>query len=234
MRERGVDASSVPLIRILPVADPQPLRTAWSELSTHRLVVFVSPNAAWQFFAERPASAVWPAALLAGSPGPGTTTALAALGVPSACIVEPAADAPQLDSEALWAQLSVRPWQGARVLFVRGQGGREWLADQLRHHGASVVPLAAYRRAAPQLSADELVVARTALAEPRFHAWLFSSAEALASLAQALPEAQWNRSLAVATHPRIAQRARQLGFSRVIESQPLLDDVVACIQSIEP
>jgi uroporphyrinogen-III synthase len=36
----------------------------------------------------------------------------------------------------------------------------------------------------------------------------------------------------VATHPRIADRARTLGIGRVIESRPGLDDIVACIQSI--
>ena len=41
-------------------------------------------------------------------------------------------------------------------------------------------------------------------------------------------------SRALATHPRIAARARQAGFAEVFEVQPGLDAVVACIQSMQP
>jgi uroporphyrinogen-III synthase len=35
----------------------------------------------------------------------------------------------------------------------------------------------------------------------------------------------------VATHPRIAQAARDAGFGAVLEARPTLDDVVASIES---
>ena len=234
MRERGVDAAAVPLISILPVPDPLPLRSAWTRLGALRLVVFVSPNAVWQFFAERPPAMQWPGGLAAATAGPGTTAALVALGVPCSRIVEPASDSPQMDSEALWAQLSRHDWGHAEVLFVRGQGGREWLADRLREHGANVTQLAAYRRAAPVLDRDQRRLAQSALDQPGAHAWLFSSAEAVDNLAQTLPQANWSASLAIATHPRIVRRALDSGFARVRESRPLLDDVVTCIQSFGP
>ena len=42
----------------------------------------------------------------------------------------------------------------------------------------------------------------------------------------------WRAARAVATHPRIAARARSLGFGVVVEAAPGLDAVIACIQSI--
>ncbi|MES1163596.1 MAG: uroporphyrinogen-III synthase, partial [Rhizobacter sp.] len=154
LRVQGLDAVALPLIAIAPVPDAAPLRAAWQTLAQRRLVVFVSPNAAEHFFAARPAGVTWPAGTWAASPGPGTTRALVAAGVPAAQLIEPAADAAQFDSEALWQQLRLHSWQGADVLLVRGDGGRDWLAETLRAHHAQVTPLAAYQRGAPVLDAD--------------------------------------------------------------------------------
>ena len=232
---QGIAAVALPLIAIEPAADAAPVDAGWAQLARHRLVVFVSPNAAERFFARRPVQSAWPSTLLAGSPGPGTTHTLTRLGVPTALIVEPAVDAAQFDSESLWAELETHDWQGAEVLIVRGEGGgRDWLAETLRSRGAQVTPLAAYRRAAPSFGADELALLEAAQAAPDRHLWFFSSSEAIDHLALATPGASWTGALALATHPRIAERARRLGFSSVAETRPAWDAVVACIQSIRP
>jgi uroporphyrinogen-III synthase len=67
---------------------------------------------------------------------------------------------------------------------------------------------------------------------PAQHLWFFSSSEAIDHLAQARPVGPWSPSCALATHPRIAQRARDCGFGVVHESRPTLEAVIACIQSI--
>ena len=115
----GLDALALPLIGIAPPHDVAPVQAAWRGLQRLRLVMFVSANAVEHFFAARPAGLQWPAALAAGSTGPGTSAALRAAGVQ--VIEEPAADAPQFDTEALWAQLATQPWQGAQVLAAREQ-----------------------------------------------------------------------------------------------------------------
>jgi uroporphyrinogen-III synthase len=235
LQARGLDAVALPLIAIAAVDTPAALAAEWRALAQRRLVVFVSPNAAQHFFAQRPAGATWPAHTAAASPGPGTTRALTALGVPAAQIVEPAADAAQFDSESLWSQLSQRDWHGADVLVVRGDGGRDWLADTLRRHGAVVSHLAAYRRVAPPFAAAEQAVLHAALAAPASHLWFFSSSEAIDNLQAIVPPGtDWRHAYAIATHPRIAARARQGGFASVAEARPSLAAVVACIQSIRP
>lgn len=235
LQARGVDAVALPLMAIEAAADAAPIAAAWAQLSGHRLVIFVSPNAAERFFAQRPSRAAWPLATWAGSPGPGTTRALIGLDVPEARIIEPVPDAAQFDSESLWARLAEHDWQGAAVLIVRGEGGgRDWLAATLREHGAQVEHLAAYRRAEPALSAADHATLAAAQAEPAAHLWFFSSSEVIDNLAHAAPGAVWTRGRAITTHPRIAERARGLGFASVVEVRPALDAMVACIQSFRP
>lgn len=232
LAERGIDAVALPLIDIAPPENAAAVEAAWQSVPHQRLVVFVSPNAAEQFFVRR-AWGAWPEGVLAASVGPGTTETLQRHGVPAAAIVEPAADSAQFDSEALWNQLAARgPWQGASVLIVRGDGGRNWLAQTLRSQGANVSFVAAYRRLASPLSGPSLRLLETAIAQPDDHLWFFSSSEAVEHLVNARPDLSWAASRALATHPRIAQRASECGFGVVHETRPALESVVACIQSL--
>ena len=233
LRERGIDAEALPLIEIAPAADATPLRSSWAELATCRLVVFVSANAVLHFFAARPDQLAWPDGVDAAAPGAGTADALRAAGLAGSVIVTPAADAAQFDSESLWAQLQGRDWRGARVLVVRGDGGRDWLAERLAAAGARVDTVGAYRRLAPAFAGAERERLDAAIAASDV-VWLFSSSEAIVNLERAAGPGRWQAASAVATHPRIAARARSLGFGRVIEAGPGLDAVVACIQSIGP
>ena len=233
LRERGLFAEALPLIEIAPTADASALRSSWAGLPACRLVVFVSANAVLHFFAERPAGLDWPDGVEAGAPGSGTADALREAGVPVAAIVTPAADAAQFDSESLWARLHARDWRGARVLVVRGDGGRDWLAERLVAAGAQVDTVSAYRRLAPSFAGEARDRLDAAIADGDA-VWLFSSSEAIANLEQAAGAGRFRAARAVATHPRIAARARSLGFGVVAEARPTFDDVVACIQSIEP
>lgn len=231
LSDLGVPAASLPLIAIEP-APPAAARQAWQALGGQRLAMFVSPNAVTQFFAQRPAGQAWPATTLAATVGPGSARALLAQGVPEALIVQPAADAPALDSEHLWPELlrHVGPdWRGLGALLVRGDGGREWLADRLREAGARVQACSVYRRACPRLDAAGQALLDAALVRPREHVWLFSSSEAIGHLQQLAavapqasprPAPDWSAGLALATHERIAARAQALGFGHVVLVRP--------------
>lgn len=211
----GQAASALPLIEITALDDPTPVRQAWLGLGQRALVMFVSANAVMHFFAAAPPRSGWPAGVLAGSTGPGTSAALRSAGVPSPLLVEPATDAAKFDSEALWDRLAGREWAGRSVLVVRGEDGRDWLAETLRERGAAVDFVAAYRRRPPALTAEEQALLRQSLADPLEHLWLFSSSEAVGHLRILAPAADWTRSAALASHPRIAQAARAAGFGRV-------------------
>lgn len=232
LRERRFDAVALPLIDIAPAADPEPLRQAWRDISCYAAVMFVSGNAVREFFRAQPAGCSFTPR--AWAPGPGTGDALLAAGVDRARIAVPAHDAEQFDSEALWAQVksSLRP--GDAVLIVRGGDGegrgkgREWLSAQIAQSGAEARDVAAYRRAVPQWSEAERHTARGASVDAL---WLFSSSEAVANLAVLVPGQDWSRARALATHPRIAQAAREAGFGVVAEARPAFEAVVTALES---
>jgi uroporphyrinogen-III synthase len=230
LRTLGCDAHALPLIDIAPLADMAPLQAAWQrlqQLPSVALVMFVSANAVQHFVAAQAPGAAWPAGVRAGSVGPGTTMALRQAGVPADLIDEPAADARSFDSEALWARLSGREWQGRRALIVRGEEGRDWLADTLRSRGATVAFVAAYRRCAPVPDAAGRALLAEALAAPARHLWIFSSSEAVGHLRALVPGADWAASMALASHPRIASAARAAGFGQVAQVQPKPEAVAA-------
>jgi len=236
LRGAGIDAIALPLLTIDAVVDLDELHTAWRELPRYALVMFVSPNAVSHFFAARPAelaAAGWPPGVRAGATGPGTVQALRLAGVPSALCVAPRADAEQFDSAALWAQLQAEPWAGREVLVLRGDGGRDEFAAHLRSAGAAVHFTQAYRRGpARPTAADQACLAR-AIAEPASHLWWLSSSEALGYLPLLAPQADWRSAQALASHPRIAASARELGFGQVFEAAPTLDAVRAALSRIE-
>jgi uroporphyrinogen-III synthase len=227
LRALGVPAQALPLLAIEPAPEPA-AREAWETLARYGLVMFVSPNAVQSFFGLRPAGFTWPAPTRAGSTGPGTTQALFDAGVPSQSIDEPARVPAVFDSEALWQQrLAARNWQQVRVLVVRGDGGREWLAEQLRAAGAQVEGLRVYRRVLPHWSPEQQALASSALAVPGHSVWLLSSSQAVEHLRSLLPQAAGPNTVAWATHERIAQAARAFGFGTVHTVAPALHDVAA-------
>lgn len=231
LRAAGIDAVALPLIAIGPPADTSPAREVWARLSERALVFFVSPNAVAHFFAARPVSATWPAGTLAAAPGPGTGDAIRAAGVPAAQVVEPAPDAASFDSETLWLRLRDRNWRGRDVLVVRGEEGRDWLAEQLRAAGARADYLAVYRRLPPQPDAAQRRLLDEAAADPGRHLWLFSSSEAVRHLQALWPNGTPRGARALASHPRIAETTRAAGFDHVDEVAATPDAVIAAVRA---
>jgi len=132
-------------------------------------------------------------------------------------------------------------WTGREVLVLRGDGGRDEFAGYLRAAGAVVRFTQAYHRGPARLSATEQALLASAIARPARHLWWLSSAEAVGYLPQLAAQADWRDACALASHPRIAARAREVGFGLVFEAPPTLDAVQAalvrieaCLQSLPP
>ncbi len=222
LRQAGVDAHALPLIEIAPLDDPAPVHAAWQALGDAAFVMFVSPNAVACFFAARPAGTAWPSGLDAGCPGAGTARALqAALAAAGGAVpgqgmtlVAPAPGQPE-ESESLWAWLRGRNWAGRRVLIVRGQAGRDWLAERWQASGARVDVVAAYAQRPPVLDPAERERLEQAVREPQAHVFSLASAQAVEHLARLAPGADWSRATALVSHPRVAAAARSAGFLSV-------------------
>ncbi len=237
----GFESIEFPLIDIGTVTDAAPLHAALGELYApaplgFALVVFVSPNAIDHAFAAL--SSAWPTQIPVGVVGPGSVAALARQGVtaPAYTIISPAAGAtvtetptdPRYDSEALHAAIEAHfgadGLKDKRVLIVRGDGGREWLADALSAAGANVEKVAAYRRIVPEPSMRDWERIHALLAgEP--HAWLLTSSEGVRNLEElarehlTVDETLTLKHVPLVTpHPRIAEASRQAGFDRITVS----------------
>ncbi|SAK58518.1 bifunctional uroporphyrinogen-III synthetase/uroporphyrin-III C-methyltransferase [Caballeronia glebae] len=249
----GFETLEFPLIDIAPVADDAPLRAALDELflppeapGRYALVVFVSPNAIDHAFSRL--GAPWPADLPVAVVGPGSVSALARQGVhaPSHRVISPSAEEmdPRFDSEALFtaieAQFGTTGLEGKRVLIVRGDGGREWLADRLAQAGARVEKAAAYRRVLPEPSMQKWEHIHELLAgQP--HAWLLTSSEGVRNLDELAHEhltadeiVLLKRAPFVCPHPRIAEAARGAGFDRITVSGAGDERIAHALEALFP
>ncbi|KIG04136.1 fused uroporphyrinogen-III synthase HemD/membrane protein HemX [Caballeronia concitans] len=245
----GFDAFEFPLIDIAPVSDDALLRAALDELygpERYALVVFVSPNAVDHAFGRL--FAPWPADVPVAAVGPGSVAALARQGVsaPGHRVISPSAEHadPRFDSEALYTAIEshfgANGLEGKRVLIVRGDGGREWLAERLAEAGARVEKAAAYRRLLPEPSMQKWERIHTLLAGAP-HAWLLTSSEGVRNLDELAREhltadeiVRIKRAPVVCPHPRIAEAARQAGFDRITVSGAGDERIVQSLETLFP
>lgn len=242
LQAAGHETRLWPLIELGPVADPRPLQAAWQRWSHWQAVMFVSAQAVRHFFVHRPSNLDLGTGPSCWATGPGTQRALLAAGVAAERIQTPSAASAQFDSEALWQQVGTQVRTDAPVLIVRGadtvpgalagesQGqGRDWLGQQLQARGVPMQWLAAYERRCPSWGDDQCRQARAAVQDGSV--WLCSSSQALQHLQRLLPGTDWSAARAIATHARIGQAATALGFGQVHCTRPLLDEVLASLES---
>jgi uroporphyrinogen-III synthase len=208
----------LPLLEIAPIEDQSALRAALADLPAYALVAFVSPNAIDAAFACLEA---WPAGVPVAVVGEGSRAALARHGVTGdTTTIHCPPDAANSDSEHLLASMDLSRLAGRRVLIVRGESGRELMADTFRAAGALVDTVAAYRRSVPALDGALAGRLSALLAAP--NDWIITSSEALRGLAAlvrqldpALGPARLQEQHLIVPHARIAETARALGCKRI-------------------
>ena len=188
--------------------------------------------------------------------GPGTRQALIDAGVEGGDIDAPHAESAQFDSEALWHVVHPSLKKQSPVLIVRGNEdasnlsapeaskttqisnsqnsnplgvGRDWLAQQIIEAGAAVEFVVAYSRRPPKWSAQQFDMAKQAASDGSV--WCFSSSQAVLYLQAQLPDVSWDKACCIATHTRIAQTANDVGFVNVMQTRPVLSDVLASLES---
>jgi len=240
----GREVEVLPLLEIAPLPDQSALRAALARLCApvpaYAMVAFVSPNAIDAAFAH---IKQWPAGVTAAVVGEGSRLALAAHGVtPDRFdIVSPADNGPS-DSEHLLQTLDLAALKDRPVLIVRGESGRELMADGLRAAGALVEVVAAYRRSVPRLTPALESTLRRLLAQQ--NDWIITSSEALRGLCGLLAEldaksaggtpssvVSMQQQHLIVPHARIAETASDLGFSRLTLTGSGDERLLAALQS---
>ncbi|WP_126457095.1 uroporphyrinogen-III synthase [Sulfuriflexus mobilis] len=146
--EAGGIAIRLPALAIEAVDDP-PSQQRCQSATDYDWLIFISRNAVEQARAclPRPLSATVKVAAI----GRATAAALAATGIHVALVAEGPGT-----SESLLTERCLADMDGRRVLILRGEGGRERLAEALCERGAQVDHAELYRRVRADTPAGEL------------------------------------------------------------------------------
>lgn len=139
-----------PALEILGPADKHAARRDLADSARADLLIFVSANAVQYAFPLLPKQL--PLDIDIAAVGSATARALSDAGL------EPTLVPQRMDSEGLLALPALRALPGALVFILRGNGGRELLADTLSQRGADVRQVEVYRRRLPRrrAAADNL------------------------------------------------------------------------------
>ena len=137
------------------------------------------------------------------------------------------------DSESLLAMPQMQHVNDQDILIVRGQGGREELANVLRSRGANVGYWEVYKRVIPDIDGSEVI---SLLEQGLLDVIIITSCEALQNLL-AMLGANYKKKLAiiplVVISDRISRLAGELGFMRIAvaecPSDPAILDVVISV-----
>lgn len=142
LERAGFQVTHQPALRIERLPPDAATLRCLQDIDHYHAVFFVSTNAARfaleileQYWPQWPVGVHWLAV------GPATADVLAMAGLP----VE--APLTGFDTEAVLTLDALGDLHGKRVLICRGDGGRELMAESLRHRGAEVDVLALYQRA---------------------------------------------------------------------------------------
>ena len=219
LREAQRQVVLFPCMEIEALSDYQALDEVIARLHEFALVAFVSPNAiAATMRRLQHLQCTWPKKLAMAVMGQGSKEALLSLGFDEMTykILQPS-NQERTDSETLLEVLNLDSLRGQKVLIIRGETGRELLADALRTNGVEVQQIAAYRRCVPTFSAEkqcEFVQLVELGAD-----WVVTSSEILqtilnwaASTGGAACVAKMQQQHLLVPHRRIAENARLLGF----------------------
>lgn len=140
-----------PAMEIQGPADKHAARDSLQAAARADILIFVSANAVQYAFPLLPEQL--PLDIGIAAVGSATARALAEYGLDPTLVPE------HMDSEGLLALPALQSVQGRSVFILRGNGGRELLADSLRQRGAAVHQVEVYRRVLPnrQAAAANLV-----------------------------------------------------------------------------
>ena len=202
----GAEVIELPTIRIVPPADPEPLRRAAAEAASFDWIVFTSVNAVERFAAALEGTG-GDVRRLRGvrvcAVGPATAAALAARGaradvVPEAFVSDAAAG----------AMSAVDELRGRRILLPRASAARAALPEALRAAGARVVEVEAY---ATELDGRGAEAVRERLAAGEVDVVTFTAGSTVRAFA-ALVGTQLGRARVAAIGPVTSAAAREVGI----------------------
>ncbi|HKH45001.1 MAG TPA: uroporphyrinogen-III synthase, partial [Thermoanaerobaculia bacterium] len=140
-RAAGFSVEHLPLLEVIPPADPRSLERAASELALYDWLVFTSANAVDAFLPLT--GGALPPRLRVAVVGPASAASLRAYGL------EPHLTATRADAEGLLADLAPLVDRSRRVLLPQAADARPALTEGLQRAGAEAVAVIAYDKGMP-------------------------------------------------------------------------------------
>jgi uroporphyrinogen-III synthase len=216
---RGYQAYSQPLLELQSLSEVSPVqRQMMLGLDLYQHVIFISTNAVRfgleqieNYWPQLPVGLNWYAM------GGATGTLLKRFGISAITPGNP------MNSEALLATAALQNVRDQRVLIVKGEGGRDFLRQELTGRGASVDTLACYRRRLPELPAGELA---NNIMQRHIRTVLISSGEGLTNFQMLLRPAEttkFRHLRIIVPSDRVAQMARVAGFDQIVTAENASD-----------
>ncbi|WP_337056013.1 uroporphyrinogen-III synthase [Pseudomonas sp. USHLN015] len=214
LASHGVHSASLPLLEIQPLDDAPEHRATLLGLDRYRAVIVVSKPAARlglerleRHWPQPPGQVRW------FSVGAATGEVLTAAGL-DAHWPESGDDSEALLALPAFTEALAAPH--ARVLIMRGEGGREFLAERLRGQGVTVDYLELYRRRLPDYPPRSL---QRLIRAERLNGLVVSSGQGFEHL-NALAGDDWPtlaRLPLFVPSPRVAELARDAGAQVVVD-----------------
>ncbi len=140
-----------PAVEIIRPADLELARAQMASAEDYDFLIFISQNAVLYGLKLSPDEKLTSGPALVAV-GRSTAQRLAEAGYPVDVVPEN-----RFDSEALLETPELKNVRGCRVLIVRGNGGREYLANELTQRGALVAYAEVYTRHCPEKDATNLI-----------------------------------------------------------------------------
>lgn len=198
LKQHGAQVLAVPLLEIAPYDEPASQQHL-AQADGYDAVIFVSVNAVtFSVNHHQTIANVLDLAVI----GQATADKCRECGLKVQFIPE------QADSDGLLALPRFQHVDGQKILIVRGHGGREHLAEQLRARGATVDYAEVYQRRVPAIHLNVELAAADVI--------LITSSEALQNLVMLAQRDRqgwvFERQLLL-IHARIASRVAESGFT---------------------
>ncbi len=231
LQAAGADTVVASLMEIVPIsdeADSQIIRQRVLALDAYQHVIFVSQNAAhyglqWidDYWSQLPSD------INVYAVGSATAQLLHQHDV---AVIEAGQT---MNTEALLALPQLQHVRGDKVLIFRGQGGRPVLAEQLQERGAVVDYGELYQRQFPPQASQQVAELNWGQAGDVV---ALHSGEALDNWCQIMASlastSAWQAMPTLVPGKRVADKARNLGFERVIEAYNASDqEMLAALQA---
>lgn len=179
----------------------------------------------------------WPDHVTIATVGEGTAKVVRAAWGDDVKLLYPTGDAAHSGSEALW-ELVEKIGAPARVLFLRGQTGREWLPEHFAAMGSDVIKLCAYVRVPIELTEQQIKDVTESIfgRSPIVYITSTDAVDALMRAIRVVPGGrEWLvHGTALTIHPRVKSRLEEAGFEDIRIAGVEDENVAALVREVDP